>query len=332
MSTSRALPKLSIESYSTEQLSKSPLASEKHTTGKRTTPRRDIGLPTPPKLDLEGGTGCSRGSASPRKLNISGNDYTDDSEGFGPHKDDNPESGMRSSHERQPDCHERVHEENRPSSQMADSSTSESIKNDNALSPNVKSPITIPQAPKSPPKPDRPNPVLEIFVWSRLPDTMALICKRRLHQNLLQVRQAWLARNSSVMTQDVRDRIFLINNQRMRLYDVTTPASLGIEVNEATGEVYIRGRESESLSGGIHGDTDDAKVWMEAVTAESLNEIEQAEKAEKARKANAAREREEANMPNNEEKANEAEQRIGVIMRAKGYEEWKVRVKPVGLR
>ncbi|KAI9712999.1 MAG: hypothetical protein M1828_001473 [Chrysothrix sp. TS-e1954] len=283
-------------------------------------------------VDLDSGTGSwsRRNASQPSSWSAESSGkiiIDDDEDGF--RLDDEPRAtfGMRKDVSEERGTNGKQHE----ACDMVSSthtSPSKAASNEVPSPQRIDSPIIQASPTKPAPKPDKPNPILEIFVWSRLPDTQPLICKRRIRQNLRDVRKAWLYRNSSALSSDVQDQIFLINNQRMHLFDVTTPASLGIEVNETTGEVYIKGKEGESLGGGAHGKDEDAKIWMEAVTTESLRELELQEKAEKEEKLRKARAlSEEARRPGNSGDANGGVSRIPLIMKAKEYDEYRVKVK-----
>lgn len=177
---------------------------------------------------------------------------------------------------------------------------------------------TSPSLPTPPPAPD---PVLKLLVSSTIPDTEPLIAKRKLSQRLREVREAWCKRQN--LPDEMANRVFLVYCGR-KLYDVTTCRSLGIAV-DADGNVIRRGESA------VFRTADDAaKIHLWAHTDESFEKW----RAEKARKesgvdgVNGATDGEEVGGATGAEREKQ-EELIRVILKAKGFKDYKLRIKPV---
>lgn len=166
----------------------------------------------------------------------------------------------------------------------------------------------------SPPsaRPTAPEPDLQILITCSIPDTTPLIVSRKLGQRLKDVRLAWIDKQqlSSVITDD----IFLVWRGK-RLFDVTTCRSLGITV-DPDGRVIAKG--------GILGE-DEGRIHMEAMTSKILEERRRAKaevvtKAEELKAGHGTRR-------SFEDKAEE--DHVKIILKARGFEDFKLRVKPV---
>ncbi|KAL0254757.1 hypothetical protein SLS55_009281 [Diplodia seriata] len=104
-----------------------------------------------------------------------------------------------------------------------------------------------------------PDPPIQIFINSRIPDTRPLIVTRKLSQRLQEVRQAWCKKQG--FDQEMTDSVFFTFKGR-RLFDVATCRSLGLVV-DAFGRVHMKDS--------FDWDEDDSKVTIEAVTLEIFN-------------------------------------------------------------
>ncbi|KAK0637512.1 hypothetical protein DIS24_g10740 [Lasiodiplodia hormozganensis] len=105
-----------------------------------------------------------------------------------------------------------------------------------------------------------PDPPVQIFITSRIPDTRPLIVTRKLSQRLQEVRQAWCKRQG--FDQKMTDSVFFTFKGR-RLFDVATCRSLGL-VADAFGGVRMKD--------GFDWDENDGKVTIEAVTLAIFND------------------------------------------------------------
>ena len=161
------------------------------------------------------------------------------------------------------------------------------------------------------PPPPPPDPVLRILITSSIENTKPLIVNRKLSQRLKDVRLAWAEHQG--FAPDFADTVFLTWRGK-RLFDVTSCKSLGIDAN---GRVQIKGD--------VLGD-EEGRIHMEAMTPEIL------EAHKRAR--NDAKTREEGDGPDGVETTlptREAEAMVKIILKAKGFEDFKLIVKPVSI-
>ncbi|KAF7906574.1 hypothetical protein EAF00_000853 [Botryotinia globosa] len=116
------------------------------------------------------------------------------------------------------------------------------------------------------------EPILEIFISSRLENTKNLIIRRKLHQRLREVRQAWCGKqeiDGIHMNEELKDSI-LLTWRNKRLFDSMTCASLGLDFNtngdvDTTGEGFNSGR--------IHMEAWTNDLWDECCKATEAEEI-----------------------------------------------------------
>ena len=162
-----------------------------------------------------------------------------------------------------------------------------------------------------------PNPVVSIFVQSDIPDTTPFILNRKLHQRLKEVRKYWCKRQN--FTPELADSIILTWRGR-RIFDVTSCAALGLEVN-GEGKVVIRGETSV-----FSDDEEDggAQIHMEAMTEETFEERQRKKDASQ-------RAEEDASDEDEVEEVFEAEkeEQIRITLKSKGYKEFYLLVKHV---
>ena len=161
---------------------------------------------------------------------------------------------------------------------------------------------------QSMPQNSPPDPVLQIFITSDIPNTIPLIVSRRSSQRLKDVRLAWLERQD--LSTDVTDTIFLTWRGK-RVFDVTTCKSLGITV-DAIGRVSSKEGSWEQ---------EREKIHMEAMTNKMLE-------AYKASKRNGGSHEDDAT----QEAAvvgHDHEAQIRIILKAKGLRDFKLQVRPV---
>ena len=161
---------------------------------------------------------------------------------------------------------------------------------------------------QSMPRNSPPDPVLQIFITSDIPNTIPLIVSRRSSQRLKDVRLAWLERQD--LSTDVADTIFLTWRGK-RVFDVTTCNSLGITV-DAIGRISSKEGSWEQ---------EQEKIHMEAMTTKMLE-------AYKASKRNGGSQKEdvthEAIVVGQDHEA-----QIRIILKAKGLNDFKLQVRPV---
>ena len=158
-----------------------------------------------------------------------------------------------------------------------------------------------------PPQP--PDPVLQILITSSIPNTIPLIVSRKLGQRLKEVKLAWLSRQQLSNQEEV-----FLTWRGKRLFDVTTCRSLGVTV-ELDGTVMAKGD--------VLGD-EEGRIHMEAMTLEIL-EARRRAKTEAATTA----ENEEAGQETQGPTEGKIENQVRIILKARGFDDFKLRVKPV---
>lgn len=157
------------------------------------------------------------------------------------------------------------------------------------------------------------EPVIQILVSSSIPDTKPLIVCRKLTQRLKDVRLAWCERQG--FAADFVSTVFLTWRGR-RLFDVTTCKSLGIGVN-SEGDILQKGQKD--IIGEEH-----RQIHMEAMTEKILADYQ------KAKRRNVADEEDEEAAAEEEAAAQKPkEAQVRIILKAKGFEDFKLIVKPV---
>ena len=162
---------------------------------------------------------------------------------------------------------------------------------------------------QSTPPPPAPDPVLQILITSTIPNTEPLIVNRKLSQRLKEVRITWTERQQ--FTSDFAESVFLTWRGR-RLFDVASCKSLGITV-DSNGNIKTRGDSLEDLDGKIH---------MEAMTAGIFEAYKKAKTHEIADGTEAP-----AEEPILKEEKKEPQ--IRIILKARGFADVKIIVKPV---
>lgn len=186
-----------------------------------------------------------------------------------------------------------------------------------------------PQPQPQPPQPAGPDPALSILLHSRVPHTVPVILKVRLSQRLRVARHAWCHKQSSTHDYaDLHAKCFLMFCGK-RCFDVTNCKSLGVSVDEDSREVYIKGRDWDGTT------PENTQLEMEVVTEEILAEDKKREEIEKQEKRRAmggiASDGEEAQARGkgeNEEEKESTETGTRIVLKAKGYEDFHLRVKP----
>ncbi|GAB7343991.1 hypothetical protein MBLNU457_1923t1 [Dothideomycetes sp. NU457] len=174
------------------------------------------------------------------------------------------------------------------------------------------------------------DPVLQILVSSSIPNTSPLLVRRKLSQRLKEVRQVWCERQG--FDAEYSSKIFLTYKTR-KLYDVTTCRSLGLEVSpdgRVINEEAEARRKEAKLWGGGNDDkddpVDDGRVHIVAVTEEDLERQKREKERQNAISAGLEPEPESAAAP--AEPPEEAEKTIRILLKAKGFKDYKLKVRP----
>lgn len=154
-----------------------------------------------------------------------------------------------------------------------------------------------------------PDPVLHILITSSIPNTEPLLVNRRLSQRLKDVRLAWAERQR--FSPDYSGKVFLTWRGK-RLFDVTSCRSLGITAGP-NGRIMARGENVVDDEGRIH---------LEAMTTEILE-------AYKKAKRNNVPVGEGDLVQEDTMVEQKQETQIRIICKAKGFNDFKLIVKPV---
>ena len=187
------------------------------------------------------------------------------------------------------------------------------VTQDSSCETKIDSPFQL-SNPLREPNPPRlsPDSVVQILITSHIPGTEPLIVSRKISQRLKDVRLAWCERQH--FAPEFIPTVFLTWRGN-RLFDVTTCKSLGIGV-DAEGDILLKGKKD------IMGE-EDRQIHMEATTEEIIADHQKT----KRRIATENFEEDEA------EEAlpvrNEKEAQLRIILKAKGFEDFKLIVKPV---
>lgn len=165
------------------------------------------------------------------------------------------------------------------------------------------------------PPPSSLDPEVYILVTSRLENSVPLIIKRRLSQRLKDVRVHWCSHNQ--FTEDMMSSIFLTWRGK-RLFDVTSCKSLGIAVDK---EGRVMAKEQDDILA-----EEDRKIHMEAMTEEVY------EKYQKCRRRATEQQDDEMEEEQTPVQQKPQEDQIRLILKGKGFPDFKLIAKPVSLR
>ena len=168
------------------------------------------------------------------------------------------------------------------------------------------------QQPTPPPQPP-PDDIISILITSRVANTTPLIVNRRVSQRLKDVRMTWCDRQG--FTPEATATVFLTWRGK-RLFDVTTCKSLGIGVG-ADGNIVMKGKKD------ILGE-EERRIHMEAMTEEILEDYKRSKRREMGDE-----DAEESGNQEAEQVEQKAEKQVRVILKAKGLDDFKLRVKAV---
>jgi len=162
-----------------------------------------------------------------------------------------------------------------------------------------------------------PDPPVMILVYSQIANTNPLKVYRKLSQNLREIRLAWCKRQG--FSETFTESVFLVHRMR-KVYDVTTCKSLGLDT-DAEGNITMKGAEGKE---GVD------QVALEAVTQDIYDKLLAQKDREDAKRRG---QWEPAAEPGAEEAEAvtepAAEEFIGLVFRARGKPDFKLRVKPV---
>ena len=155
------------------------------------------------------------------------------------------------------------------------------------------------------------DPTLEILITSSINNTQPLIVSRKLSQRLKDVRLAWTQRQG--FTPDFAETVFLTWRGK-RLFDVMSCKSLGVVV-DSNGVIRTKGSLLGDESGRLH---------MEAVTSEILEARRKAKEDARLREEQAG----DTLFPSSAK----AEAQTKIILKGKGHDDFRLRVKSVNYR
>lgn len=163
------------------------------------------------------------------------------------------------------------------------------------------------------PSPQPVDDIVSILITSRIANTTPLIVNRRISQRLKDVRVTWCDRQG--FTPEATATVFLTWRGK-RLFDVTTCKSLGIGVS-AEGTIVMKG-EKDLLG------EEERQIHMEAMTEEILEDFKKSK-----RRAIDDEDTEESARQGSEQAERPPEEQVRIILKAKGLDDFKLKVKPV---
>ncbi len=155
------------------------------------------------------------------------------------------------------------------------------------------------------------DPIVQILITSSIPNTTPLIVFRKLSQRLKDVRLAWTDRQR--LSGDTSQHVFLTWRGK-RLFDVTTCKSLGIAV-DTKGRILAKDD--------VLGD-EEGRIHMEAMTHDILDHRRRAKTEAAAKSENGIRA-----LDTQKQAQQRDENQIRIILKAKGFEDLKLKVKAV---
>lgn len=164
------------------------------------------------------------------------------------------------------------------------------------------------------PPPDPPDSIVSILITSSISNTEPLIVNRKISQRLKDVRLCWCQRQG--FTEEMTEKVFL-TWRGQRLFDVTTCSALGIGV-DSNGNIVTKVQRD------VLGE-EERQVHMEAMTKEILEERQRLERLGATR----IEKPDETEAQEEEPLAEKKEPQVRIILKAKGYDDFKLIVKPV---
>jgi hypothetical protein len=157
------------------------------------------------------------------------------------------------------------------------------------------------------------EPIVSILISSTLPNTRAIIFNRRLSQRLKDVRLVWAQKQG--FSEEVVQSIILVWRGK-RMFDATSCKSMGIGL-DADGNVVMKG-EKDFLG------EENREIHMEAMT-EEMFENARKEKERQAQGIESEGEDEDETF-----EVPEKVHKIRIIVKGRGFEDFKLLVKEVG--
>ena len=164
-----------------------------------------------------------------------------------------------------------------------------------------------------------PDPPVTILIYSQIANTSPLKVYRKLSQNLREIRLAWCKRQG--FNDSFTESVFLVHRMR-KVYDVTTCKSLGLET-DSEGNITMKGAEGKE---GVD------QVALEAVTQDIYDKMLAEKDREDAKRRGKWDLAAEAGAEHQEEETSTeriADEFIGLVLRARGKPDFKLKVKPV---
>ena len=158
------------------------------------------------------------------------------------------------------------------------------------------------------------DPILQIFVTSPIPETQPLIVKRKLSQRLREVRLAWCAHQG--FPEDFTEKVFF-TYRGVRIFDVTSCKALNIRVDD-DGTIWAPGDRGQLAE----ADTD-GKLHLEATT----EEIQRLSEKDKFLLNDSGEDGSDLEVISAKEAPKE--KTIKLFLKSKGYDDFKLQVKPV---
>ncbi|GAB7335114.1 hypothetical protein MBLNU13_g06958t2 [Cladosporium sp. NU13] len=161
-----------------------------------------------------------------------------------------------------------------------------------------------------------PDPPVTILIYSQIANTNPLKVYRKLSQNLREIRLAWCMRQG--FNESFTDNVFLIHRMR-KVYDVTTCKSLGLET-DAEGNITMKGAEGKEGCDQVALEAVTQDIYDRMLAEKDREDAKRRDKWDPAAEAGAQQ----------EEAATEpvAEEFIGLVLRARGKPDFKLKVKP----
>ncbi|KAJ8603569.1 hypothetical protein MRB53_042112 [Persea americana] len=180
-------------------------------------------------------------------------------------------------------------------------------------------PDSPPSLPTPAPSPQVPDAIMKILITSPLGHSEPFIIKRKMSQRLKEVRLAWIEKQPEGFHKDY-DNIYLTWRGR-KVFDLATCASLGLEVDD-DGSVHMKGdkRSFSSLDEELEAD---AQLHMIATTAAMVEKEKQAKQADQSASITRAMDASIESQPAATVTS------IRLILRAEGYTEYKLTVRPI---
>lgn len=191
-----------------------------------------------------------------------------------------------------------------------------------SITPNTSNNPTSTRQAHEPTPPPAPDPVIQVLITSDIPDTRPLVVHRKLSQRLQEIRLVWCEKQG--FSKEMTANVFLIYKLR-KLYDVTTCKSLGIEC-DSEGRIMGRGNSV------FESEEDKSRVHVLAVTEQMFEQMKRDREAgfQRSMSAPDPKDAHEGSRGETEDvAATQSDSLIRVLLKAKGYKDFKLKVKQV---